>query len=55
MQNKYQTVPAGGNTMFDYLVESIAIAFIVGTILGALIALQFSMMKFKSMEHKQPK
>ena len=41
--------------MFEYLVESIAIAFLIGTMLGAFIALQFSMMKFKSMEHKQPK
>lgn len=38
--------------MLDYLAESIAISFVVGTMLGAFITMQFSMAKFRSDEQR---
>ena len=38
--------------MFDYLVESVAIAFLVGAVFGALLTLQLGHSRFKTVAQK---
>ena len=38
--------------MFDYLIESVAIAFLIGAVFGALLTLQLGHARFKTVAQK---